>query len=382
MDRTSSANFSQNAIQAVNHDSALMTLPSDVLPNIFSRMPVSDLFASANVSKQVQHVTQALLPEATGRELHALTLDEPRDFEDRLAVLLRVGGHHITDEDWTDFLQAVESSKIYQRLVVVLLLSLARQDAALRKHPGTTAIAASRIESCQIEHSKDATLICAAGMKQLMHLERLGGNTTAKPIQLSTSHGWKQLVDLFKMLGSVAQVNLLLQVRPREKDGENIRLAFDELVDMHLASLVESGGFPFMDRLLWQEPPKRAAYFDILADAYTMARSPEQVSYFQEMRLGSSPHGLVSGPWRQDMREHCRFVFRLLAYETRTNLDNNQDRGSNAIQRAVVPVFLGKAELKDFTAKLDVRIDRGMLLEDAVDMWIEENRNAGKCVIS
>lgn len=38
---------------------------------------------------------------------------------------------------------------------------------------------------------------------------------------------------------------LILQVKPRELDGENIGLAFGELVHMHLANLVKLGGFSY-----------------------------------------------------------------------------------------------------------------------------------------
>jgi hypothetical protein len=389
MDRTSSISLSQNAIQALEHDTAMVTLPNDVLPNIYSRLPASDFFALARVSKQVQHSIQALLPEAIGQELRALSLHNSGDFVERLAVLLRLGGHHISNEDWTNFLQAVKSSDIDPRLVVVLLLSLARQDAALRKHPDTIAISLSpiyayrNVDPYRNDRSKFATIICVAGMKQLMRVERLGSGNNTKPIQLSNRPGWKRLVDLFKLLTPVDQASLLLQVKPREADGANITLSFEELVGMHLVDLVASQGFIYLDRLLWKEPGgKRNAYFDILANAYTMARSPEHVTYFQEMDGGTLSVTLGLESWKIHSREHNQFVFRVLAYETRTNLSQNSRTFSNAIRSEVQPDFLTEAELNDFTEKLNVRVDQGMLLEDAVSMWIDENRNASSCVIS
>ena len=383
MDRTSSTSFSQNAVQALEHDSPLGMLPDDVLPNIFSRLPASDLFTLASVSKQVQHLIHALLPDATGREFRALSLHNPGDFVQRLAALLRLGSHYISNEDWTNFLQAVKGSNIDRKLVVDLMLSLAPRDAVIRDHPDTLAI--SGHHSYQTNNPEFAALICAAGMKHLMREERLGGAENAQPIQLSNRPGWKRLVGLFRIFSPADQMNVLLQIKPRELDGENMGLAFDELVDMHLANLVKLGGFSYTNPWLWQEPPaKRDAYFDILSSAYSMAPSPDRVTYFQDsnMCLGTPPFGLGKGPWRQHTPAHCRFVFRLLAYETRTNLAQNLKTFSNAIRNEVEFDFLTEAEFSYFTKKLNVRVDQGMLLEDAVSKWIDENRGADSCVIS
>jgi hypothetical protein len=113
-----------------------------------------------------------------------------------------------------------------------------------------------------------------------------------------------------------------------------------------------------------------------------MARSPDDVPYFQEMcQQTMQSIGLHCGPWRQDRRGNCNFLFRL-AYEIRTNLSGNLKTLSNAVRVQIESGFLTTADLKDFTMKLTVRIDRGMLMEDAVSIWIDENLDPGSCVIS
>jgi hypothetical protein len=382
MDRTSSISFSQNAIQALDHDSALATLPSDVLPNIYSRLPASDFFALARVSKQVQHSIQTLLPEAIRHELRALSTHYSDNIVEPLAILLRLGGHHISDEDWTNFLRKCNSF-IDQMLAVVLLKALTRQDAAIRKHPYTIEIARSRIHPHNYYNLKFATMHCAAVMKQLMRMERMESVDNAKPFQRSTSPEWKQLGDIFRILSPAEQIDLLLQVEPREMDCENNGLAFDELVAIHLDFLAKPNSFATTDRLLWRGPPaKRAAYFDILSNAYKMARTPEHPTYFQEIFSGKTYVGLAGKPWREDTPEHCRFVLRLLAYETRTNLVRNPKTFAHAIKSEVEGNFLSWTELIDFNKTVNVRIGQGMRLEDAVNMWIDENRNPSGCVIS
>jgi hypothetical protein len=381
MDRTSSIGFSQNAIQSLEHDSTPVTLPRDVLPNIFSRLPVSDLFAWASVNKQVQHSMQALLAEAAAQELRALCLDKPGDVVERLSVLLRRGGHHVSNEDWTNFLRGFPF--IGQLLFVALLETLARPEAAIRRHPDTIESAHHRVHPGKFYDLKFATLHYAAVIKQLMRVERMGSIDNAKPVQPSTRHDWKQLFDIFRIFSPSAQIELLLHVKPREMDGENSGLAFDELVAIHLDFLAKPDSFADTNRLLWQGPPaKRAAYFDILSNAYKMARAPDQPTYFQEICLSKTYVGLAPKPWREDTPEHCRFVLRLLAYETRTNLVRNPKTFTHAIKSQVEGSFLSWLELIDFNKTVNVRIAQGMRLEVAVNMWIDENRNAGSCVIS
>jgi hypothetical protein len=120
-------------------------------------------------------------------------------------------------------------------------------------------------------------------MKEMMRVGRLDAVSNARPTQLSLRPAWKQLANLFDILQPLSQVDLFLQVKPRESDSANIGLAFDQLLHMHLVGLVKSGGFSYMNQCLRQEPRKRSAYFDILSDVYTMAGSPDQRTYFQEI---------------------------------------------------------------------------------------------------
>lgn len=178
---------------------------------------------------------------------------------ERLAVLLRVGGQHIAGGDWTTFLQAAKTSGIDSRLVIVLMLSLAGKGAALRKRPDTVAVETSTMHSEDIHGTECAALICATGMKQLMHVERSANVSNVVPIQPGNSSGWMQLVKLFSAFDPFDQVDLLLRVKPRASDGAKLSHAFDALIDMHLAGLVASGGFPYLNGLLWIQPRKRLA---------------------------------------------------------------------------------------------------------------------------
>jgi hypothetical protein len=383
MDRTSSGTATVGSVATLRDTSDPVMLPNDVLPNIFSRLPAPELFALASVSREIQTLTQPLLGDAADSELRACSpLDLQKSLQ-HLAALLHVAGHHISDQAWTDFLQGVEAICIDPRLVNFLLLSLARDDAALRKRADVVALANSTMSHREINGPETARLICAAGMKQLMSMERLGRVGNAMPNQLSHRRGWKQLAHLFRLFTPKNQVDVLLQLKARNSDGANIRAAFDELLATHVAGLVESGRFMLLHRSLAGEPAKRSAYFGILSDAYTMAASPDQLTYFQQAcQQTMQPTGIASEPWRRSGRENCNFLFRALAYEIRTNLTENLKTYSFAIRRELQLFFLTGAEVNDFTKKLNVRMDQGMPLEDAVSLWIDENRNPGSCVIS
>jgi hypothetical protein len=187
----------------------------------------------------------------------------------------------------------------------------------------------------------------------------------------------------FQYFFPTTQVDLLLQMKPREPDGANIGLAFDQLLDMHLAGLVESDTFSLIDQWLWREPSKRSAYFDILSNLYTMAGSPDQPTYFQKICLRAMPYSKPAfGNWRHNSRESRNFLFRSLAYEIRTNGTGNLKTFSNAIRVTLENDFLTNEELEDFTKKLNLRMDKGMPLEHAVSMWIDENTKESSCVIS
>ncbi len=133
-------------------------LPNDVLPSIFSRLPTSELFALASVSGQMQHMVRAQLGDATRRELLRLTPTPAGDFVEPLCALLSAGAQHIAEEDWTKYLQSAGDAGISPLLLQALLLSLATEDAALRKHPDTLAAASQKNI---LRSSTDGDVSCA-----------------------------------------------------------------------------------------------------------------------------------------------------------------------------------------------------------------------------
>lgn len=342
----------------------------------------------SSVSKQVQHSIQPLLRDAAEQRLQRLAAfsfssRDREKFVQHLVALLPIAGRHISDEAWTNFLQQAKDSNIDPRLIVVLQQSVAGDNAAPGKDPDTVWVPTSDVLLGVIGGPKLAAMICAAGMKEMMRVDRLGVVNNARPTQLSLRPAWKQLAYIFDIFYPATQVDLLLQVKPRESDGANIGLAFDELLDMHLAGLVESGTFSCMNQWLWREPSKRSAYFDILSNAYTMAGSPDQPTYFQEICRSAMPSfGLGLANWRHNCQGSRNFIFRSLAYEIRTNGTGNLKTFSYAIRRTLKNDVLTHEELEDFTKKLNLRMDKGMPLGHAVSMWIDENTKESTCLIS
>jgi hypothetical protein len=75
-------------------------------------------------------------------------------------------------------------------------------------------------------------------------------------------------------------------------------------------------------------------------------------------------------------------MFRLIAIEARKDKPADMEAWSNPVADKALKMFITRKELTHFVKKLDARMDQDMRLEDAVSMWIDENRNAGSCVIS
>jgi hypothetical protein len=201
MDRASLTTSTPDIVQASWNISHSLPLPDDVLPNIYSRLPTPELFALASVSKQVQHSIQPLLRDAAEQRLGAFSFS-PRDLEKSvrdLVALLRIAGRHISDEAWTNFLQKAEASNIDPRLIVVLRLSVAGENTAPGKHPDTVWVATSDIWPEVISGTETAWLICAAGMKEMMRVERLGVVSNVGPTQLGIRPAWKQLASIFNI---------------------------------------------------------------------------------------------------------------------------------------------------------------------------------------
>lgn len=384
MNSASRANAFFHAAETAVDAPGLAMLPNDVLPNIFSRLPTSELFALASVSGQMQHMVRAQLGDATRRELLRLTPTPAGDFVEPLCALLSAGAQHIAEEDWTKYLQSAGDAGISPLLLQALLLSLATEDAALRKHPDTLAAASQKKYSSLINGWGCVVRVCAAGMKQLMRLEARRNPGDAQPVQLKNSRGWQYLVELYQPLFPVSQLRLLLSVRPQALDREGNRRAFDGLVANHLANMLESNNFFEISARVLKEPEICAAYFKLLSDACAVAPPGSDITYFQKI-CGKRAGGLVSGHWKNDTPEHCNFVLRLLAYETLANLardSNGGTRWSNAIWSHVRPDYLSHLEFEDFSETMKDCINREMRLEDAVSLWITENLVGSRCVIS
>ena len=135
MNHVSLITSSNKLIPDIELDLDLTTLPGDVMPNIFNRLPATDFLGLACTSKKVNCLVQPCLRDLATHKLDAF---EPEALDAsiyRFAPLFRTGCLHISDEAWLDMLKKAEDAGIDRELIETLLFSFSADDTKLPKLP-------------------------------------------------------------------------------------------------------------------------------------------------------------------------------------------------------------------------------------------------------
>lgn len=369
--------------------SPLASLPDDVLPNIFSRLPEPELFALPFICKSVQQSTQPILRNWAESELHAtLKLEGPQRW-DRLLEVLRNGAQHIRPDIWQNFLKAAKGAGLRCGLIQLALLApdVAKKDAKIRQITESLPLdldepTLEELAQLSADAADDPTLepittrIIAGGFFHLMHAEReRGSNFEAK---------WFWLEKCMRTLDPLQQMDILLQLRPSEQDIESTRLAFDGLLATHLDALLnkEANASHHVNFSCFIRSEANVAYFRMMSTAYTMKHSPQAAPYLESLFLNWLIREKRIRPWRENTAELCSCALRVLALTIYRNEDKAPIAGWMVERK-----FFTLVELNDFRDKLKSRMAASMPLEDAVSLWMADNRAqkiapADSCVIS
>ena len=384
-----SARYPTTAVHSSQTPTLTSMLP-DVLPNIFSRLPVSDLLTFSRLNKEARQASETLLmPKAIGL-FDNFNVDEYQDSLERLAAFFRNGCAGISDENWLALLNKTAAQGIDRELFEVLLFAFAADDIALpaipalpklHQKPSVQTSYGEVIPDRGFESRRSAArkLIFQIGAREMFDVARCNNDPTANKRSVVERRGWTKLTAVFKECVTAAQVWLLSTIQPSVFDAPEIHLAFEELVIAHIAKLAKDRDFVF--------PPddysrnQLDGYYTVLADFYTYAPAVGERACFVSMFSERQSNFPDYFPWKESTPGTCKFVFRLLAAEIRENKARPEAR-SSVIESSALRRFITRKELDHFARNLNSRMDRGMTLENAVGKWLDDSRADGKCAIS
>lgn len=368
----------------------LMSMLPDVLPNIFSRLPVSDLLTFSRLNREARQASATLLMPKAISLFDNFNVDEYQDSLERLAAFFRNGCAGISNANWLALLNKTAAQGIDRQLFEVLLFAFAADDIVLptipalpephEKPPVRTSygdLIPDRNFDCRRAAARK--FIFQTGATEMFDVAPCNKNPTTNTRSLAERRGWTKLTAVFKECETSAQVRILLNIRPAAWDAPDIHLAFEELVIAHIGKLVKDKDFLFApDDYSVKELD---AYYTVLADFYTFTPSVGERACFVSMyatRQSNFPDCLS---WKDSTLGTCNFVFRLLAAEICGNRAT-PDAQSCVIKSLALRRFITGKEFDHFVKALNARMDRGMTLENAVSKWLDGNRAAGKCAIS
>ena len=122
---------------AAVHSSQTPTLTSmlpDVLPNIFSRLPVSDLLTFSRLNREARQASATLLMPKAISLFDNFNVDEYQDSLERLAAFFRNGCAGISNANWLALLNKTAAQGIDRQLFEVLLFAFAADDIVLPRY--------------------------------------------------------------------------------------------------------------------------------------------------------------------------------------------------------------------------------------------------------
>lgn len=375
------------------HSSQTPTLTSllpDVLPNIFSRLPVSDLLTFSRLNKEARHASATLLMPRAISLFENFNVDDYRDSLKRLATFFRKGCPGISDENWLVLLNTTAARAIDRQLLEVLLFAFAADDVALPTIPTLPELPGKpSVRNCygdlipdrnfESRRSAARNFIVQTGALEMFDVARCNNNPKANNRSVVDRRGWTKLIAVFEVCSTAAQVSLLSNIQPAPWHAPEIHLAFEELVIAHIGKLVKDGDFVFAPDEYSRK--QLDAYYTALADFYTFTPSVGERACFVSMFAKRQSNFPDYFTWKDSTPGICNFVFRLLAAEIRGN-KASPDTRSSVIEPLALRRFVNPEELDHFARNLNARMDRGMTLENAVGKWLDNSRGDGKCAIS
>lgn len=377
------------------HSAETITLTSlipDVLPNIFSRLPVSDLLNFGRLNKEARQTCATLLiPEAI-RLFDDFNVDDCQNSLARLGAFFRNGCANITDQNWQALLNKTAANGIDHQLLEVLLFACTPENIVaptipallkLQEEPSTEdspwdSFTDPEYDSCRYAARESVFQISAM---EMFEVARCNNNPTTSSRSIVERRGWTKLTALFEECNTDSQVRILSCIQPRNDDASAIHLAFEELVIAHIRRLEEDRGFVFGPENYLKECVD--AYHTVLADFYALAPAAGERACFLSIFSKSPSNFPYFLHWKKSTRGTSTFAFRLLAAEIRGNKSNKlQSRAQSFdIEKLALPTFISRKDLDHFAKKLNARMDRGMTLEHAVSKWLDDSA-AGKCAVS
>jgi hypothetical protein len=391
MDKASSATFSGNTVHQIEDEGPLTTLPGDIYPQIFERVPVSSFFSLICTSKQAYCWVESRLGCVADTKLDTFSPATLKKSVKQRAPLLRHGTYHISEGAWEKLCRAAANNAINGDILEMLLFSFAAEDDVLEKLPLFPKLAGflrlylpqrlmnknNDIEKMDTDRIAE---ICILSVKAMIKAERLRCDLAGKIRQLSDRRGWKIATRIFSEFNVPRQKELLLQLKPDKSASANIHHAFEKLVVVHLAAMKSFPSF-----LFWPNPSlpgEIKSYSDMLADVYSLPSPQSETSYLMALCKNEGLRLSANVSRSMLLPEPCKLLFRLLASEIRKNQTPGPTGRANDLQSCVVKSFITPKELEHFSRRINSRMDQGVRLEIAVDEWMNEIPELEKCVIS
>jgi hypothetical protein len=376
----------QARIAARQHDAfPLAALPDDVLPNVFSRLPVPEIFQLCCVSTRLLHCSRPLMREWAVGELHATR--EPRGELrwPRLLDVMRNGLGQLAPRYWNDWLQATKAQD--QAAVLAQMARLApcisgdAESAALVSSTGplwldrralrelTLLAIGSRVVPWMGEA---AVAIIAGAMLQLIRIESDGAESEV--VFMHRAVDWVRVIGCIPGLGLANQIRVLAQAAPASQDEEQVGHGLDLPWQLHVDAMRKGLRTPWPADVL--QPRRTATYFRMLRRQAQDPRDDRRLAMERLLSAWFRP-GFKSAPWREQPPELSECLLVAIANGPKRNVFNEI-----LCARMVASGFIRAAEMADFTNHVFNRCD-GI---DPVCEWMLDNRErrtkATACTIS
>jgi hypothetical protein len=352
----------------------IAALPDDVLPNIFSRLPASQIFGLSTVSTRFLHCSRPAVRDWALGELNA-TLDLHGETRwQRLLDVMRNGLHRIDPAFWNAWMQAAKS-----RGQTCVLAQMARLAPSIIGEARSAELAASAAPLPLNQHAhyelqslalwskgnpwmgEAAVAIIAGAMCHLIRKEN--DSADAKVLFMNTTLDWIRVVECIPKLSLAHQIRVLSQVAPAARDEDQVGHGLDLPWRTHVDAMWKGLRTPWPADV--QQARRTATYFRMLQ---RQARHPGEDRRLAMDRLlcaWFSP-AFRTAPWREQPPELSECLLIAIANGPKRN-----DFNEVLCARMVASGFITGAEMVAFTNHVFNRCE-GI---DPVREWMLDNRD-------
>ncbi len=387
MDRTTPSSAQTRIAEPHLDFFPLASLPEDVLPNIFSRLPDSGLFALPSVCRQFLHATRPVLRDRAARALHEALAFQGEQRWTRVLDVLRKYSAGIEDREWRAFLQTVEAQDQGSAALMQLALlapAVSKGNASLRQRTQSlplnldeSAIAKFRklVKGAQTDPWMGritGAVIAGRWQQTLVDNRTTGAACTQMQRDRHLFRDWSDVIDQLIKLPLANQMQALPQLASRPNDTLNLWTTFNHFRQTHLLHMAASNVKSPRQMLGVVEA---AAYFNMLNSAYGLSQNAGEADTLGQKFIKRDMHLLVSrwlqdgmpvGPWREEASEVALCLFYILGWG-RTENTTRAQFGKQLIDAG----FITRRECADFNRHVPEQ--RGSFYKD-VQAWVARNR--------